>query len=73
MRIDEDSAQLAAALEDSTSKIIISTLQKFPYVWSKIAGAVARRQAVRRHRRRGALLQGGDAAARLRQAIGARQ
>ena len=37
-RIDEDSAQLAEALEDSTSKIIISTLQKYPFVLDKIAG-----------------------------------
>ena len=38
-KIDEDSAQLAEALEDSTSKIIISTLQKYPFVLDKIAGA----------------------------------
>ena len=31
-KIDDDSTQLAAALEDATSKIIISTLQMYPYV-----------------------------------------
>jgi type I restriction enzyme R subunit len=71
MRIDEDSAQLAAALEDSTSKIIISTLQKFPYVLGKIASAElgGRRYAVIVDEAHSS--QGGDAAARLRQAIGA--
>ena len=71
MRIDEDSAQLAAALEDSTSKIIISTLQKFPYVLDKIAGAElgGKRYAVIVDEAHSS--QGGDAAARLRQAIGA--
>jgi type I restriction enzyme R subunit len=69
-RIDEDSAQLAAALGDSTSKIIISTLQKFPYVLDKIAGAElgGKRYAVIVDEAHSS--QGGDAAARLRQAIG---
>ena len=71
MRIDEDSAQLAAALEDSTSKIVISTLQKFPYVLDKIARAElgGKRYAVIVDEAHSS--QGGDAAARLRQAIGA--
>ena len=71
MRIDEDSAQLAVALEDSTSKIIISTLQKFPYVLSKITGTElgGKRYAVIIDEAHSS--QGGDAAARLRQAIGA--
>ena len=71
MRIDEDAAQLAAALEDSTSKIIISTLQKFPYVLDKIAGTElgGKRYAVIVDEAHSS--QGGDAAARLRQAIGA--
>ena len=38
-KIDVDSAQLAEALEDATSKIIISTLQMYPYVLAKIADA----------------------------------
>ena len=57
-KIDEDSAQLAEALEDATSKIIISTLQMYPYVLDKIAGCGARRPAVRGDHRRGALLAG---------------
>lgn len=71
MRIDEDSTQLATALGDSTSKIIISTLQKFPYVLGKIAGAElgGKRYAVIVDEAHSS--QGGDAAARLRQAIGA--
>ena len=70
MRIDEDSSQLAAALGDSTSKIIISTLQKFPYVLGKIADAElgGKRYAVIVDEAHSS--QGGDAAARLRQAIG---
>jgi type I restriction enzyme, R subunit len=70
-RIDEDATQLAAALEDSTSKIVISTLQKFPYVLGKIAGAElgGKRYAVIVDEAHSS--QGGDAAARLRQAIGA--
>jgi type I restriction enzyme, R subunit len=70
-RIDEDSAQLAAALEDSTSKIIISTLQKFPYVLDKIAGTElgGKRYAIIVDEAHSS--QGGNAAAWLRQAIGA--
>ena len=70
-RIDEDSAQLAEALEDATSKIIITTLQKFPFVLPKITGA-----ALGEHRYAVVVdeahsSQGGDATARLRQAVGA--
>ena len=36
-KIDKNSDQLAEALTDEKSKIIISTLQKFPFVLSKIA------------------------------------
>ena len=69
-KIDEDSAQLAAALADSTSKIVISTLQMYPYVLGKIAGRglADRRYAViidEAH-----TSQGGDAAARLKQTLG---
>jgi type I restriction enzyme R subunit len=69
-RIDEDSAQLAEALEDSTSKIIISTLQKYPYVLDKIAvGSLnGKRYAVIIDEAHSS--QGGDAAARLKQAVG---
>ena len=57
-KIDVDSAQLAEALEDATSKIIISTLQMYPYVLAKIADAGLGEPAVRGDHRRGALLPG---------------
>jgi type I restriction enzyme, R subunit len=70
-KIDVDSAQLADALADSTSKIIISTLQMYPYVLDKIteAGLAGRRYAVIIDEAHSS--QGGDAAARLKQALGA--
>lgn len=69
-RIKEDSTQLAAALEDSTAKIVISTLQKYPYVLDKItdAGLHGKRYAVIIDEAHSS--QGGDAAARLKQAVG---
>jgi type I restriction enzyme, R subunit len=70
-KIDVDAAQLADALADSTSKIIISTLQLYPYVLDKITGAGlgAHRYAVIIDEAHSS--QGGDAAARLKQALGA--
>jgi type I restriction enzyme R subunit len=70
-RIDEGSAQLAEALEDTTSKIVISTLQMYPFVVDKIAGASTngRRYAVIINEAHSS--QGGAAAVRLRQALGA--
>ncbi|SDH11303.1 type I restriction enzyme, R subunit [Pseudonocardia oroxyli] len=70
-KIDEDSSQLAAALDDSTSKIIVSTLQKYPFILAKIAkmDLKGRRYAViidEAH-----TSQGGDAANRLKEALGA--
>ncbi len=69
-KIDEDSAQLADALDDATSKIVISTLQKYPYVLDKIAdeGLGGKRYAVIIDEAHSS--QGGDAAARLKQALG---
>jgi type I restriction enzyme R subunit len=69
-KIDVDSAQLAGALEDATSKVIISTLQMYPYVLSKIADAElgGQRYAVIIDEAHSS--QGGDAAARLKQALG---
>jgi len=69
-KIEVDSAQLAAALEDATSKIIISTLQMYPYVLDKIAdaGLGGQRYAVIIDEAHSS--QGGDAAARLKQALG---
>jgi type I restriction enzyme, R subunit len=70
-KIDVDSAQLAGALEDSTSKVIISTLQMYPYVLDKIvnAGLGSQRYAVIIDEAHSS--QGGDATARLKQALGA--
>ena len=45
-RIDEDSEQLAQALAGQTARIIITTLQKFPFVLDKVAGLASRRYAV---------------------------
>ncbi len=69
-KIDEDSTQLAAALEDSTSKIVISTLQLYPYVLGKIAelGLAGRRYAVIIDEAHSS--QGGESAIRLKQALG---
>jgi type I restriction enzyme, R subunit len=46
VRIDRDSAQLAEALAGEQARIIITTLQKFPFVLDKIEGMTARRYAV---------------------------
>jgi type I restriction enzyme R subunit len=46
VKIDKDSDQLAEALLGEQAKIIITTLQKFPFILDKIAGAKARRYAV---------------------------
>lgn len=45
-KIDEDSQQLADALAGSTAKVIITTLQKFPFVLDKVAKLGDRRYAV---------------------------
>jgi type I restriction enzyme, R subunit len=45
-KIDEDSQQLADALTGSTAKVIITTLQKFPFVLGKVASLGERRYAV---------------------------
>lgn len=69
-RIDEDSAQLAGALADSTSKIVISTLQKYPYALDKIidAGLGGKRYAVLIDEAHSS--QSGNAAMTLKKAIG---
>jgi type I restriction enzyme R subunit len=46
VKIDENSAQLAQALVGEQAKIIITTLQKFPFVLKEVAAAPARRYAV---------------------------
>jgi type I restriction enzyme R subunit len=70
-KIDKDSAQLAAALDNATSKIVISTLQMYPYVLAKIAdkGLAGKRYAVVIDEAHSS--QGGDSAIRLKQALGA--
>ena len=44
-KIDESSAQLAEALTGQAARIIITTLQKFPFVLDKVEGLPARRYA----------------------------
>jgi type I restriction enzyme R subunit len=46
VRIDENSAQLAAALSGEQAKIIITTLQKFPYILKEIGEMPRRKYAV---------------------------
>ncbi len=46
VRIEKDSAQLAEALAGDSARIVITTLQKFPYVLDKIDGLPARSYAV---------------------------
>ncbi len=69
-RIDEDSTQLAAALDDSTSKIVISTLQMYPFVLKKVAdmGLAGKRYAVVIDEAHSS--QGGESAVQLKQALG---
>jgi hypothetical protein len=45
-RIDQDSTQLAEALAGEQSRIIITTLQKFPFILDKVADLGQRRFAV---------------------------
>jgi type I restriction enzyme R subunit len=45
-RIDQDSAQLAEALAGEQARIIITTLQKFPFVLDKVGTLPTRRYAV---------------------------
>ena len=70
-KIDEDSTQLAAALDDATSKIVISTLQMYPFVLKKIAdmGLAGKRYAVIIDEAHSS--QGGESAILLKQALGA--
>jgi type I restriction enzyme R subunit len=46
VKIDKDSQQLADALTGEQARIIITTLQKFPFVLDKIGDLAARRYAV---------------------------
>ena len=44
-KIDESSSQLAEEIEKGT-KIIISTIQKFPYILEKVAGTQGKKYAI---------------------------
>src|SRR5207245_1953583 len=45
-RIDQSSQQLAEALAGEQARIIITTLQKFPFVLERVASMLARKYAV---------------------------
>src|SRR6185437_1814018 len=45
-KIDEDSDQLAKALTGEQARIVITTIQKFPFILDKVAGLGQRRFAV---------------------------
>ncbi len=67
VRIDRDSQQLADALAGEQAQIIVTTLQKFPYVLDKIEELPARRYAVIVDEAHSS--QTGEAAADLRRAL----
>jgi type I restriction enzyme R subunit len=69
VKIDQSSQQLADALTGSQARIIITTLQKFPFVLSKIEGLPSRRYAVIVDEAHSS--QTGEAAKDLRLALGA--
>ncbi|NJC71239.1 type I restriction endonuclease subunit R [Planosporangium thailandense] len=45
-RIDKDSAQLATALQSETAKVVITTMQKFPFILDKVNGLKGKRFAI---------------------------
>ena len=70
-KVEEGSAELAAALGDATSKIVISTQQMYPYVLDKTAGLglAGRRYAVIIDEAHSS--QGGETAVRIKESVGA--
>ncbi len=68
-RIDQDAAQLAAALMGEQSRIVITTLQKFPFVLDKVAELGKRRFAIIVDEAHSS--QTGEAAKDLKAALGA--
>jgi type I restriction enzyme R subunit len=68
-RIDQDSTQLAEALLGERSRIVITTLQKFPFVLDKVSGLGQRRYAVVVDEAHSS--QTGEAARDLKAALGA--
>src|SRR5664280_447701 len=69
VKIDKDSAQLAEALAGEQARIIITTLQKFPFVLKRIGDLPARNYAVVIDEAHSS--QSGEAAKDLRLALGA--
>ena len=69
VKIDKDSSQLAEALEGEQARIIITTLQKFPFVIKKMGSLPARNYAVVIDEAHSS--QTGEAAKDLRVALGA--
>ncbi len=69
VKIDRDSAQLAQALAGKQARIVITTLQKFPFILEKIAGLPRRRYAVIVDEAHSS--QTGEAAREMRLALGA--
>ena len=67
-RIDEDSAQLAEALAGEQARIIVTTLQKFPFIFDKIESLPERDYAVIVDEAHSS--QTGEAAKELRRALG---
>ncbi|MFE6678275.1 type I restriction endonuclease subunit R [Streptomyces sp. NPDC057729] len=70
VRIDEDSAQLAEALTGATARIVITTLQKFPFILKKVGALGKLRYAVIIDEAHSS--QGGDGSAALKKALGAK-
>ena len=68
-RIDQDSTQLAAALAGEQSRIVITTLQKFPFILEKVSDLGQRRFAVIVDEAHSS--QTGEAAKDLKAALGA--
>ncbi|MER7696679.1 MULTISPECIES: DEAD/DEAH box helicase family protein [unclassified Streptomyces] len=68
VRIDENSQQLADALTGPTARIVITTVQKFPFVLGKVAGLGGQRYAVIIDEAHSS--QGGESAAALKKALG---
>ena len=69
VRIDENSAQLADALAGEQARIIITTLQKFPFVTEKIGALPSRKYAVIVDEAHSS--QTGDSASALKAVLGA--
>ncbi|MDT5025614.1 MAG: type restriction enzyme subunit, partial [Micromonosporaceae bacterium] len=67
-KIDEDSSQLADALAGAAARIVITTVQKFPYVLDKVAALGDKRYAIIIDEAHSS--QSGESANALRKALG---